>query len=62
MTKKQAAYARKAAWTAALKNHRVVKYETGTMVSYPTRDARDIAINKARKANVGWAILTQPPS
>lgn len=43
MTKKES-YARKEAWSLALKEGRVVRYDEFTMTSYPTIEARDAAL------------------
>jgi hypothetical protein len=61
MTKKQQAYARRDAWTAALKDERVVRHEDGRLVSYPTTAACDTALFEAQSAGL-WASVVREPA
>ena len=60
MTKKQKAYARRDAWTVALKDGRVVRHEDGRLISYPTITARDAALFEARSAGLRASVVREP--
>ena len=60
MTKKQEK-ARAAAWLKALRERRVIRYrELDRLVSYPTIEARDKAIEDANKGHVRIEIVIYP--
>lgn len=61
MTKKQAYHAQRAAWAAAVNDHRVVRHELGNLTSYPTHEARDAAIAAAHAAGL-TAEVVEPPA
>jgi len=56
-SRKQKAIDRKDAWTAALKEGRVVRHEDGRLMSYPTIAARDAALSEAHGYDLEASIV-----